>query len=208
MRITSLALGLVTLAMIWLGPLPALAPADFRAHMIMHMSVVALAAPLLSLGIAGSRHDPTYRQAWLFKAVPLSVLELVIVWAWHTPVLHHAARQSATGLMLEQGTFLASGLLVWIASLGGGPEDRERQASGVVALLLTSMHMTLLGALIALAPRPLFAHGVGDDVALAQQHTGGAVMLLVGGLVYLGGGIGLSLRLLRRLPGAREAAPR
>jgi putative membrane protein len=176
--------------------------------MIMHMSVVALAAPLLSLGIAGSRHDPTYRQAWLFKAVPLSVLELVIVWAWHTPVLHHAARQSATGLMLEQGTFLASGLLVWIASLGGGPEDRERQASGVVALLLTSMHMTLLGALIALAPRPLFAHGVGDDVALAQQHTGGAVMLLVGGLVYLGGGIGLSLRLLRRLPGAREAAPR
>jgi putative membrane protein len=208
MRTAALLLGLVTLAVTWLGPLPALAAADFSAHMTMHMSVVAIAAPLVALGIAGSRFDPVYRVSWLFKAIPISLVELMVVWAWHTPALHHAARHSAAGLVLEQGTFLASGLLVWIASVGGAPDDRDRQASGVVALLLTSMHMTLLGALIALSPRPLFGHGVAEDVALAQQHLGGAIMLLVGGVVYLAGGIWLSARILRRPAAAREAALR
>jgi putative membrane protein len=207
MRTVLLWLGLVTLAVTWLGPLPASAPADFSAHMTMHMSVVAIAAPLLALGIAGSRLDPVHRLPWLFKAIPISILELIVVWAWHTPALHHTARHSAAGLALEQGTFLVSGLLVWIASVGGAPEDRDRQASGVVALLLTSMHMTLLGALIALSPRPLFAH-VNQEAALAQQHLGGAIMLLVGGVVYLAGGIWLSARILRRPVAAREAALR
>ena len=40
------------------------------------------------------------------------------------------------------------------------------------------------------------------------QHLGGAVMLLIGGLVYLAGGLGLSARVLRRPPGALEATPR
>jgi hypothetical protein len=35
-----------------------------------------------------------------------------VVWTWHAPVLHHAAREGATVLILEQGTFLAAGLLL------------------------------------------------------------------------------------------------
>jgi cytochrome c oxidase assembly factor CtaG len=55
--------------------------------------------------------------------------------------------------MAEQTAFLVSGLLVWISVFGGDPAQRHtRIASGIAALLLTSMHMTLLGALLALAP--------------------------------------------------------
>jgi putative membrane protein len=204
--------GLATLAAAWLGPLPALAPHSFSAHMTMHMAVVAVAAPLLAFAVAGSRVDPAARWPILFAAIPASVLELLVVWGWHAPALHHAARGGATALAAEQASFLAAGLLVWIAAVGGGAGQRaNRTAAGIVALLLTSMHMTLLGALLALSPRPLYAHAVtlvGDAAALDEQHLGGAIMLLVGGAAYLAGGLWLAARLVAaRRAGVQAQSP-
>jgi putative membrane protein len=70
----------------------------------------------------------------------------------------------------------------------------------MVGLLMTSMHMTLLGALLALSPRPLYPHlsGIGNLTPLADQHLGGAIMLLVGGLSYLTGGMWLGAAILRK----------
>ncbi|MGH9900639.1 MAG: cytochrome c oxidase assembly protein [Pyrinomonadaceae bacterium] len=200
MRRILLILGSLTLAAAWLGPLPQLARAAFFAHMTMHMAVVAVAAPLLTLGVAGGRLDPVRKAPGLFAPVPASILELVVVWAWHAPALHHAARHHTMALVTEQGMFLASGLFVWLSAFGGGDgRGGNRSAAGVVGLLLTSMHMTLLGALLALSPRPLYAHG--EEFAgltpLADQHLGGAIMLLVGGIVYLAGGLWLMVGLLR-----------
>lgn len=211
-RAVLLALGALTLALVWLGPLPQLAALYFSAHMTMHMGVVAVAAPLLAFGVAGGRLDPARRWPSLFSAIPASLVELLVVWTWHAPALHHAARGSSAGLVLEQGMFLSSGLLVWISAFGGERgQARNRAATGIVALLLTSMHMTLLGALIALAPRPLYGHGaarVPDAALLDEQHLGGAIMLLVGGAVYLAGGLWLSARVLHhRRTGARAAVP-
>jgi putative membrane protein len=200
MRRTLLVCGCLTLAAVWLGPLPQLARRAFWAHMTMHMGVVAVASPLLALGIAGSRRDPVRTAPGLFAPVPASVLELVVVWAWHAPALHHAARHSTAGLVAEQGTFLLAGLLVWLSAFGGEVYCRgNRTAAGVVGLLLTSMHMTLLGALLALTPRPLYQHASGFSglTPLEDQHLGGAIMLLVGGLAYLLGGLGLTVGLLR-----------
>lgn len=199
MRRALLILGVLALAAVWLGPLPGLARNAFFAHMTMHMGVVAVAAPLLALGIAGGRLDPVPKAPRLFSPVPASVLELVVVWAWHAPAPHHLARHSAAGLVAEQGMFLAAGLLVWISAFGGSPRHGNRTGAGVIALLLTSMHVTLLGALLALAPRPLYAHahGLFGLKPLEDQHLGGAIMLLVGGLAYLLGGLWLTAGLLR-----------
>jgi putative membrane protein len=194
--------GVLTLALVWLGPLPDMASQHFSAHMMMHIAVVAVAAPLLSFGLAGGPLDPVHRLPLLFSAIPASVLELVVVWTWHTPTLHHAARGSTSGLILEQSTFLVSAFLVWMSAFGGDSgRAPQRAGAGVIALLLTSMHMTLLGALIALAPRPLYAHEVFSFVGrspLDDQHLGGAIMLLIGGVSYLIGGLYLSAKLLQR----------
>lgn len=188
------AAGLGALALAWLTPLPAWAGQAFWAHMTLHMLVVAVAAPLLALGVTGGRFDPARRAPALFAPIPASFVELVVVWAWHVPAFHHAARNTLAGFVVEQASFLASGLWLWLAVLAPG-----RRAEGVIALLLTSMHMTLLGALIALGPRTLFAHCGGASALspLADQHLGGAIMLLVGGVVYLAGGLGLTRGLLR-----------
>lgn len=193
-----LAIGLGMLAATWLGPLPSLAPLYFSAHMTMHMAVVAVAAPLIALGVAGGRFDLTHRYPALFSPIPASLVELLIVWGWHAPALHHAARSSTTGLVAEQGMFLLSGLLVWLAAFGSeARRSGSRAGAGVIALLLTSMHMTLLGALLGLAPRALYSHGAaGGPSLLDQQHLGGAIMLGVGGLSYLAGGLWLAVRLL------------
>lgn len=201
MRPLLVVLSVVILASAWLGPLPALTPVSFTAHMTMHVMVVAVAAPLLALGLAGTRFDPTCYAPVLLAPVSASVLEMVVVWAWHAPGLHHASRHHAWALMLEQALFLVVGLLVWLSAYGGENISRpNRAASGIVGLLLASMHMTLLGALLALSPRPLYGH-MGQAAfgltVLEDQQLGGVFMLLVAGTVYLLGGLVLLGALLR-----------
>lgn len=200
-----LAVGLLIVAGAWLAPLERLVPGPFSAHMTMHMALVAVAAPALALGLAGTRHDPVSRAPALFPPILASIVELLVVWSWHTPELHQLARHSHAAFVVEQGSFLLSGLWLWLAALGGprqGPRDRT--GAGIIALLLTSMHMTLLGALLALPPRALFAahhhtsHGALPRMsAIEDQHLGGAIMLVLGGASYLIGGLGLAARLLR-----------
>ena len=208
MRTMPLASGVLVLVAAWLGPLPALASQAFWAHMTLHLAVVAVAAPLLSRGLAGSALDPVRAAPGVFAPIPASIAEFVVVWAWHAPALHHAARHQALALVAEQGTFLLAGLWLWLAAFGGDAHLRAaRAAAGVVALLLTSMHMTLLGALIGLSPRVLYGnvHGVAGLNAIDDQHLGGAIMLLVGGVVYLAGGLWLMSEVVRTLaPAARE----
>jgi putative membrane protein len=168
--------------------------------MTMHMGVVAVAAPLLALGMAGGRLDPARHAPGLFAPMPASALEFVVVWAWHMPALHHVARHGTGGLVAEQGTFLLVGLLLWLSAGGGAAHHRRnRSAAGVVGLLLTAMHMTLLGALLALTPRPLYTHVSGSAglTPLDDHHLGGAIMLLVGSVSYLLGGLWLMVGLLR-----------
>ena len=208
LRRSSAGVGALLLLAIWLGPLPGFAPHAFWAHMVMHMGVVAVAAPLLAVGVAGTTVDPVRLAPALFSPIPASVLELVIVWAWHAPALHHAARRSEGIMAVEQSMFLVAGLLVWLSAFGGGAKLRAaRRAAGIVALLLTSMHMTLLGALLALTPRPLYVHTASGSLSpLGDQHLGGAIMLIVGGASYLAGGLWLTVRVLQHRQPAGERA--
>lgn len=222
MRTAAVLLGLLTLAAAWLGAFGWLLPGPFSAHMTMHMAVVAVAAPLLAFGVAGTRHDPVRYLPRLFAVVPASIAELILVWAWHTPALHQAARSSSGVFVCEQGSFLLSGLWLWASAVGG--DRRERAGPGIIALLLTCMHMTLLGALLALPPRPLYGHAAAHSAhsedpansahgehpshaahappapisALSDQHLGGAIMIVLGGAAYLCGGLWLALGLLRQ----------
>ena len=181
---------------------------SFAAHMTMHMArgrgrgAAARARRRRRAARSGAQG------AALFAPIPASLVEFVVVWAWHAPALHHAARHARPASSPSRRRSSAAGL----ARLAVGVRRRRarardsRRGAGVVALLLTSMHMTLLGALLALAPRAaLRARGRRLGLTpLEDQHLGG-VMLLVGGAVVS------RRRTLahgrRRLRGRRRGAP-
>lgn len=195
-----MVLGGAALAFAW-SPVPAaMFGHGFAAHMTSHMTVVAVAAPLLAIGLVATRADPSTGRPALFAAVPASLVELVVVWGWHAPAAHDLARAGAAAYVAEQGSFLLAGLWLWIACLGHGG-SRPAAAQGTVGMLLTSIHMTLLGVLLSTTTVPLYAaHHSGGAQALDQQHVGGIVMLLVGGGAYLAAGLALAGRLLKDEP--------
>ena len=202
-RLAAATGGLVLLAA-WAGPLPGLAATSFTAHMVLHMVVVAVAAPILAVAIAGSRVDPVRWAPRLCSPLPASGVELAAVWAWHVPALHHAARTSGAAFTVEQLSFLAAGLLFWASVIGGPLRVRRANAApALAALSLTLAHMTLLAVLLSLSPRPLYRHGLGlDHEALRDQQRGGAVMFLMSAAACVAGALVVG----RRLTGAGAQA--
>lgn len=170
--------GLALLVVLWLLPLRDWVGADFPHHMLRHMGLVAVATPLLVLGFP--------RVTQIFAISPLfgAVIEFMVVWGWHLPALHARADMGGWGLVAEQASFFIAGLLVWAGALRGG-----HPLAGAGGLLLTSMHMTLLGALIILAPRDLYAEICGRAADLTGQQLGGVLMLGIGTPVYLIAGL-------------------
>ncbi|HJR58334.1 MAG TPA: cytochrome c oxidase assembly protein, partial [Vicinamibacterales bacterium] len=132
MRTGSLAIAVTVLAFAWLGPLPALTRQSFAAHMTLHMIVVAVAAPLVALGIAGTRADPVRIAPRFVAPIQASMIELVVVWAWHLPALHQAARHGTGPFVLEQASFAAAGVLLWTAAIGGVRGQRRLRAGAGV----------------------------------------------------------------------------
>lgn len=170
-------------------------------HMAAHMGSVAVAAPLIAYGLAGTGADPATHWPRVFAPLTMSVVELIVVWGWHLPAARALAMSSPAMLAIEQLMFAAAGIGLWSACFGTrDAAHSSRRAVAVIALLWTTMHMTLLGALITLAPRPLYAAGGHAApfglTALGDQQLGGVVMLLVGGGAYLIGGLTLLAGLL------------
>lgn len=180
------ALGLLTI--LWFAPLGDWLAA-FPVHMLRHMGLVAVVAPLLVLGLPG------LARAVAIQPLLAAGLEFLVVWAWHLPVAHGFGRVPAVGPLIEQASFLVVGVLVWAGCLRAG-----HPLAGAGGLLLTSMHMTLLGALLILAPRDLYAEVCGALPDVPAQQVGGMLMLAIGTPVYLVAGLALTGRALAEHP--------
>ena len=154
----------------------------FTLHMAWHMALVVVIAPMAAWNIRSTPLDPVRKTPALFSPLIACLVEFVVVWGWHTPALHDAARHNVAMFAAEQASFAVAAMWLWLSIVGGGDfERRPRAATGIIALVLTFAHMTMLGALIALAPRVLYAH---HAITLADQQLGGAVMLAAGAVAY------------------------
>lgn len=196
---------LAVAAAAWLGAMAlAFALADaggFAWHMVVHLLNITVVAPLASA--TTRRWRPMRMPAPLVAAF----IELLVVWAWHAPAAHAFARASLGGFLFEQASFLACAFLLWTVVIDAlARRDRNAMGQSVLALLLTSMHMTLLGAVLALAARSPYAAGLCGSATTglgptADLQLGGALMLGVATTVYLVA----TLRLARFLLGHARA---
>lgn len=187
---------LLILAGLWLGPLPAMSRTAFSAHMLLHLGVVALVAPLLAVGLVrmGLQLGHNMR-SWMILAF---VMEMLVVWGWHAPALHEAAARHVGVFVIQQLSFLLVGLAVWLAGMAA--RQRRDLVTAMFGFALTLMHMTMLGVLLLMAPELIYPAelclGAFGFEQLEDQRFGGVLMAAWGGLAYLLGGIVLGYRLL------------
>jgi putative membrane protein len=190
-----LAAGIAVLAGLWGSPLVALSHTAFSAHMILHLGVIVVAAPLLAASVAPWVPTPrSFGDAmrWYLLA---AAFEMLVVWGWHIPLLHDAAGHAPVLYVVEQASFLTAGLALWTAIFSA--RTAAGAGAGAIAAFLTFSHMSMFGLVLSLAPAliydPDLCQGAFGLDRIGDQHLGGALMA-TGGLAYLAATAGLCKR--------------
>jgi putative membrane protein len=122
------------------------------------------------------------------------------LWIWHAPRLFESALRHETVHDIQHLSFLASALVFWAAMVEA--RKQAQQGAAIVYLFTTTVHTSVLGALITFATRPWYAaylqtpRGWGLS-ALEDQQLGGLIMWVPGSLVYVGVALALLVRWIR-----------
>jgi putative membrane protein len=209
-RVAAFAAGLAAVAVALVSPLDTLAEGLFAAHMAQHMLLVMVAAPLLVLGAPGLPLTIALPPGWRRRLIrlrrhaamvggrrlltrPMVVwgVHVGVLWVWHLPTPYQAALARDLIHAAEHASFLFTGVLFWWVVLSR--HGRRRLAAGFAVLYLfaAALQASALGALLTLAPAPLYplqADGAAQWglAPLADQQLAGLIMWIPSDLVYLG----------------------
>jgi len=168
---------------------------SFAVHMIQHLVLVLVVAPLLA---AGTTEAYAPRGRWATAAVSVVLLHTIAMWGWHLPALYEAAAANDGLHVGEHVSFLGTAWIFWLLVLRDG--DHLKRAGAVFAVGLQS---AALGALLTFASEPLYASHAGGYprwglTALEDQQLAGGIMWVPPGIVYLAVTLGLLRGWLKR----------
>lgn len=214
-RVRCFAAGIVATIVALVSPMAEMGGVLFSAHMLQHVVLMLMAAPLLVLGVpwhvmpwalgpaprARLRRAlrlPAVRRPWGLMMHPAScwLLHAVAVWVWHAPALFQLTIGSELAHALQHISFFGTALLFWGALGETGHSRRMAAGAGVFYVFTTALHGTILGALLSLAPEPLYPAYAATTPAwgltpLEDQQLGGLIMWVPAGLVYVAAGLAL-----------------
>ena len=206
--VAAMLAGLTVAALVLDGPADTIADQLFWAHMLQHLALITVVAPLVALGepvrvfeevlpmrlrrAAGRLEGALWARDGAARrtataGVALSTLALV---AWHTPWAFQAALTDDTLHALEHLTLVVTAVFFWWPILASGLRQRIGIGFAIVELLVATTVMTVLGALLTFSPAVWYpayaaaerAHGIG---ALADQQLAGLLMWIPSGMLYL-----------------------
>lgn len=141
---------------------------SFSAHMVQHLLLMIVAAPLLAYAL------PWTVPRLLRNPVAVWMLAVTALWGWHMPVLYELALAHEPLHGAEHLSFLATALLFWAAVW----DSRGRRPVALLLVLTTGFASTVLGAVLAFASEPLYGH------TLEDQQLAGSLMWGPPGLLY------------------------
>lgn len=208
-QVGAFALGIAVLFVALITPIDHWADQLASVHMVQHLLLMMLGAPLLVLGGAGAaawwalpsparrrmagwvrRRGPlrTVRYA-LWQPLLLSALYALVLWIWHLPALYEAALANELVHDLQHLCFLLAACLYWRVLLD--PVSRFRISAPLATLYLftTSLHALLLGLFMAFAQRHWYAP-YGQTTAewglspLEDQQIAGMLMWMPATMMY------------------------
>jgi putative copper resistance protein D len=185
----------------------------FSIHMVQHLLLTMVAAPLLVLGApitlvlrAASRAT---RRRWILPVLHSRALRLIghpvvagllfaaVMWGAHFSPLFDLALEDRLAHDIEHVAFLATALLFWWPALSPDPAPyRLSHPARIIYTFLQMPQNTFLAVAISFAPAPLYPHYAtlarswGPD-ALLDQQIAGAIMWVGGDLLFLVAILGL-----------------
>ena len=217
--------GWTVLTLSLVSPLHEAGERSFTMHMIEHELIMLVATLLLAASGAGGvlawGLPRPLRQAlgggwksplqWLWRRltdpVTATLVQAVVMWAWHAPPLFDRALDSLGWHIAQHACFFLSSLLFWWAML----HPRGRHAGyGISAacLFATSLIGGALGALMSFSSSPWYADyaamgmtGIGLD-PVNDQRLAGLIMWIPGGLVH---GVAAMILFYKWLKAAEES---
>jgi putative membrane protein len=207
-RAVSFFAGLAALVVALMSPLEELAVQLFSFHMIQHLVLILIVAPLLVYGAPvlvitlalprttrkGLRALERSRSMVLLKSVLFhsaiaGALFAVALWSWHLPSLYQSAVADDRWHVLEHSSFIGGSLLFWMHVIG---RKRYRLDFGPAILLVfvSGLQSAALSVVLIFAGRALYPiHGRGARAwgltPLEDQQLAGAIMWTPVGLVFL-----------------------
>ena len=198
------------------SPLHWLGERMFTFHMIEHEILMAVCAPLLVLArplgtllwalphssrlvLAGALRSRPMKATWLLLSggTVATALHGAALWLWHVPALLDQTLTDVPLHRVQHLMFILTAFLFWWSVLVTSP-----RGVAMWHLFLTMLHMSILGALIALAPRVMYPAQTEHAylwglTALEDQQLAGIVMWIPAGTVYAGAAIALMVVWLR-----------
>ena len=199
--------GLGILVVALLSPLHALSEPLLSAHMVQHLLLILIAAPLLVYGaplvplvvglpsrirrLTGRTRSivaPTLRI--LLNPVAVGCLHALAMWSWHLPALYRWGLQSSSVHAIEHASFLSTALLFWALVIDAGRRRRPAYGAGIFLVFATMLQSSALGAVLTFATRPLYsvhmfrAREWGIE-PLVDQELAGLIMWIPAGAIYL-----------------------
>lgn len=205
-------LGLAALVGSLASPIDAIALELFSIHMVQHMLLIVVAAPLL---LAGAPIRPLLRglpqvlrrtvirviaRNTVFRSLvhlvrhPLVAAALYVVglYAWHVPALYDAALDHPTVHVIEHVWFLVAALIFWSVVIDPVPFRATLPYAARIPFLLLvgAAQNTILGGLLAFSDRVYYTHYATSALAygidpVSDQRLGGAIMWVPGDLIFL-----------------------
>ena len=232
-RATLFTAAVAAVAVALVSPLDAMSNALASAHMVQHLLLVLVAAPLLALSAPSGallRGSPrvarraavrTRRRLGLDRAllrflrapVAVSLRHAAALWFWHGSVPYDAALRSHPLHVLEHASFLVTGLLFWGVVLGRRTASRVSNGYAVLLVFAMAMQSVVLALLLTFAPTPWYSSYTTTTRAwglapLADQQLAGAIMWVPAGLFYTGVALALFAAWLNRSEAGTVPAPR
>ena len=199
------ALGAIGLAL--LSPVDSLSDDLLTVHMVQHLALVAVAAPLFAISGIGtlalraaspetrSRYLLPFLHGRLVSALTFPVVGWVafagVMWGSHYSSLYNAALLDDGLHAVEHLLYLAAACLFWWPLLSPDPlRWRLHPGAKLVALLAQMPPMSFLAVTILMAATPLYAAylGRGDAFgidALTDQQMAGSLMWVTGDIALL-----------------------
>jgi putative membrane protein len=212
-RAAAFWLGLASILLALQSPIEMLARQLFWMHMVQHLLLTVVAAPLLALAAPWTRlwralplglrrsvarpvflHPRLAPLRWIYHQVSqpgvIWTLAAANLWLWHLPAMYDLTLRNHLVHHVEHGLFLALGLAFWAHVFDQhpfrAPLGTLARASYVFFAMVQSWG---LAAVLSFATGPFYAYALlpsrpGGISALTDQQLGGGMMWVPGAITY------------------------